>query len=152
MCTNNYTTSGVIQELHHHQHSPGSLPVHPVTFLDLRLLLPCPIYLGHRVNVAGCCTTPQNVALSPGSRIGRKRQRGGAKRKRRRTRAWSLLFCGLYVSLRSHRHNDHFLFFIALLLLQWRHVRASAVAFSLAGLLLCVQGQAVQLRCSCPAI
>ena len=39
-----------------------------------------------------------NVASSPGSQIGQNRQRGGAKRKRR-----SLLFCGLYISLRSHR-------------------------------------------------
>ena len=52
------------------------------------------------------------VASSPGSRIGRKRQRGGAKGKRRRTRAWSLLFCGLYASLRSHRHNDYFFCFL----------------------------------------
>ena len=93
-------------------------------------------------------------ASSPGSRKGRKRQRGGANRKRRWTRAWSLLFCGLYVSLCSHCHNDHLFVFIALLLLQWRHVRASTKWRShlLACMPPCVQGQAVQLRCSCPAI
>ena len=55
---------------------------------------------------------------SLGSRIGWKWQRWGAKRKWW-MRASSLLFCGLHIPLRGHRHNDQFLFIITLLLLYY---------------------------------
>ena len=62
--------------------------------------------------------------------------------------------CGFYVSLHSHRHNDHFFVFYCVVVIAMTSCRSERqVAFSLAGLLPpCVQGQAVQLRCSCPDI